>query len=70
MEEESGGLEKVEEKQIEHGSVPYFRCTLFLEANVAFTHPVQEVVGHRDGADHQGLQRLGGEVVGQRPPDQ
>ena len=25
MEEETGGLEKVEEKQIEHGSVPYFR---------------------------------------------
>ena len=23
--EETGGLEKVEEKQIEHGSVPYFR---------------------------------------------
>ena len=25
MEEETGGLEKVEEKQIEHGSVSYFR---------------------------------------------
>ena len=25
MEEESGGLEKVEEKQIQHGSVSYFR---------------------------------------------
>ena len=25
MEEETGGLEKVEEKQIQHGSVSYFR---------------------------------------------
>ena len=25
MEEETGGLEKVDEKQIQHGSVPYFR---------------------------------------------